>query len=293
MRVTDQQMAQQMKDQIDSAYTLMSQTQTQLATGKRINTPSDDPVGTAVVLDLQGRLAQNTQFSTTATDTQQWLQTTDSALSGVSTALTQARTLGVQAANQALTLDEQQAIATNIAQLIQQAVDSANGSYAGRYVLSGTQTTTLPFSYNSANNVVSYQGDSAPIQREISPGVMMTINTSGGAALNPAFAAMTKLYQDVQSGNSSQISADLAPIDSAQSQLMVSQANVGASLNRIQAVQTSLQSTNFNLTSQSSNLSDVDFASASVDFSERQAAYQAILQASAKVVQPSLIEFLK
>lgn len=293
MRISDQQMVQQMKDQIDSAYAAMAQTQTELATGKQINAPSDNPVGTAVALDLQGRLAQNTQFSTTATDTQQWLQTTDTALSGVNDALIKARTLGVQAANATMTADEQQAIAANIGQVIQQAVDSANSNYAGRYVLSGSQTSTVPFTYDATNATATYQGDNASIQREISPGVLMTVNTPGGAALNPAFAAMTQLYQDVKAGNVSQISADLAPIDSAQSQIMVSQANVGASLNRTQAVQTSLQSINLNLTSQSSAVTDVDFASATLDFSEQQTAYQAILQASAKAVQPSLLQFLQ
>lgn len=293
MRITDQQMAQQMKDQINSAYELMAQTQTQLATGRRINSPSDDPVGTAVVLDLQGRLAQNAQFSSTVTDTKQWLQTTDTAISGVNDALIQARTLGVQAANGALTSDERQAIAANIGQLIQQSVDSANGSYAGRYVLSGSQTNTAPFVYNAASGAVTYQGDSVQMQREIGPGVLMNINTPGGTALSPAFAAMTQLMQDVTSGSTTQISNDLQPIDAAQSGIMVAQANVGASLNRIQAADSSLQSTNLAMTTQSSSLTDVDFASASVDFASRQAAYQAILQASAKATQQSLIEFLK
>ena len=286
-------MAQQMKDQINSAYELMAQTQTQLATGRRINSPSDDPVGTAAVLDLQGRLAQNAQFSTTVSDTKQWLQTTDTAISGVNDAMIQARTLGVQAANGVLTTDERQSIAANISQLIQQSVDSANGSYAGRYVLSGSQTNTAPFVYNATSGAVTYQGDTVQMQREIGPGVLMNINTPGGTALSPAFAAMTKLMQDVASGSSSQISADLQPIDAAQSGIMVAQANVGASLNRIQAADSSLQSTNLAMTTQSSSYTDVDFASASVDFASRQAAYQAILQASAKATQQSLIEFLK
>jgi flagellar hook-associated protein 3 FlgL len=207
--------------QINTAYDQMAQTQTELATGRQLNVPSDNPAGTAVVLDLQGQLAQKSAFTSTATDTQQWMQTTESAISGVNQVLTQARSLGVQAANGTLTQSDRQAIAANLQPLIQQGVNSANGTYAGHYVLSGTLTNTAAFSYNAGTGAVTYQGKNGQIQREVSPGQMMAINTTGGQALNPAFSAMTQLLQDVQSGSSTQISADLQTVDTAPSTLLV------------------------------------------------------------------------
>ncbi len=75
--------------------------------------------------------------------------------------------------------------------------------------------------------------------------------------------------------------------------MLLAQAGVGAGINRIQQVQTAIQAAQTNLTGQISNLVDANVAQASIDFSTRQATYQASLSAAAKVVQPSLLEFLK
>ncbi len=291
MRIGNQQIVDLTQYQINQAYESMAQAQTVLSTGKRINSPSDDPVGSAQAIELQGQLAESNQFSSTATDTLSWLQTTDTALTSISTALTQARSIAVQGANGTLTPDEQQALAANVTQLLQQAVQSANSTYNGRYVLSGYRTNTQPFV--QSGNTVTYQGDNGVIQREISPGQYMQINTPGSQALPAVFSSLTQLVTDLNAGNTSAVSADIGTIDSAQNGLLLAQATVGAGVNRITAEQSTLQSTQTTLTGQISNLVNADMAQAAIDFSTRQATYQAALNAAAKVIQPSLLDFLK
>ena len=293
MRVSDQQIIALTQFQLNADYEQLAQAQTVLATGRQINTPSDNPIGAAAALELQGTLAQTNQFSSTASDTLSWLQTTESSLGGVADMLTQARTLAVQAANGTLTPDERQAIASNLGQLLQQAVQNANGTYSGRYVLSGFKTNTAPFTLTPSG--VQYNGDGGQMVREISAGQTMQINTPGNTpALGAAFNAMYQLQQDVQNNNGSAIgSTDLAAIDSANDQMLVAQANVGAGINRIQSDQNTLQTTQNSLTGQISTLVDANMAQAAVNFSTYQATYQAALSAASKIMQPTLLQFLQ
>jgi len=295
MRVSDQQITNLERYDINAAYDRLAQAQTTLSTGKAINTPADNPSGAAAAVELQGNVAQNTAFSATASDTLNWLQATDASLGGVNDVLVQARTLAVQGANGTLTSDQRAAIANSVQQLLGQAVQSANGTYGNRYVLGGYQTNTPPFTVNTSGPTgVTYQGDNNAIQREVAPGQTMQINTTGSTALPAVFAALSKLHDDLQSNNTAALGgADLQSIDDAHTGLLTTQATVGARVNQVQAVQGQLETSGLNLSGQLSNLVDADYAQAAIDFSSRQATYQAALTAAAKAVQPSLLEFLK
>jgi flagellar hook-associated protein 3 FlgL len=296
MRISDQQILALAQYQMNADYDQLAQAQLVLSTGRQINTPADNPVGAAAALELQDHQAQTNSFSTTASDTLSWLQTTDTSLSSVNDALIQARTLAVQGGDTTLTQDQRQAIAANVAQLLQTAVQAANATYDGRYVLSGYKTGTIPFTITTNGGVtaVTYQGDGNAIQREISPGQMMQINTPGSTALPQVFAAIAQLQGDLQSGNTAAISGtDLQALDDAHDGLLVAQAGVGANINRIQSVQSTIETTQLNLSNQYSQLVDANMAEAATNFSERQATYQAALSAAAKVIQPTLLDFLK
>lgn len=296
MRISDQQMLAQSQYQMNADYDQLAQAQLVLSTGRQINTPADNPVGAAAALELQDHQAQTDSFNTTATDTLGWLQTTDTGLSTINDTLIQVRSLAVQGGDAALTQDQRQAMAANVSQLLQTAVQAANATYDGRYVLSGYKTSTAPFAITTTGGItsVTYQGDGNAIQREVGPGQMMQINTPGSTALPQVFAAIAQLQNDLQSGNTAAISgADLQALDDAHDGLLVAQAGVGANINHIQSVQNTIQTTQLNLSNQYSQLVDANMATAATNFSERQATYQAALNAAAKVIQPTLLDFLK
>lgn len=295
MRISDQQIASMREYQVNAAYEQLAQAETVVSTDRNINAPSDDPYGTAVALRLQGSLDQNTVFTSAASDTLTWLQTTTSALQGVSTALTQARTLAVQGANDTLTSDQRQDLAAQVGQLVQQGLQSANMDYAGRYVLAGYQTGTVPFTLGSGAAAVTYNGDAGAMTREVSPGVTMQMNTPGSTAGVPAaFTAMLQLQSDLENGNVSNIGgADITAIDQANNGLLVSQATVGASATRVTALQNTLSTQQNSLKAQYSNIVDADIAQASITYSTDQATYQAAITVAGKAVEPSLLSFLQ
>jgi len=281
MRISEQQIIALTQYDMNAAYESMAQAQTTLATGKTINTPSDNPIGAAVALQLQGHIDQNKGFEQTASDSLGWLQATDAGLSGVNDVVLQARTLAVQGVNGALTNSQRKDIVANVDQLIQQAMQSANGTYGQRYVLGGFASDKPPFIGGQNGAVPTFQGDPNG-----------QINTTGDV-LNPVFQALTQIRNDLQSGNTAALGgADLQQIDSAHDGLLMAQTTVGARINRVQAVQDTLQMAGLNLSGQLSQTVGADFAQASVTFAERQATYQAALTVASKVIQPSLLEFL-
>ncbi|HEY8285521.1 MAG TPA: flagellar hook-associated protein FlgL [Chloroflexota bacterium] len=295
MRISEQQVADLRNFEVNSAYDQLIQAQTTLSSGRQINAPSDNPAGTGTALSLQDELAQNTAFTSTANDTESWMQTTTNALNGVNDALLAVRTLGVQGANGTLTADERTALANQVGQLIQQGAQSANATYNGQYVLSGQKTLTVPFTTATSGGLttVAYQGDSVPISRELSSGLVSQVSIPGSNALPAVFGAMSQLQADLLGGDSATISGDLATIDKAQGGLLLAQTTAGAITNRVTAVQGSLQSQHTTLTAQWSGIVDANFAQASVTFNQRLATYQASLTAAGKVVQSSLMDFLK
>jgi flagellar hook-associated protein 3 FlgL len=296
MRISNQQVTDMREYQVNNAYDLLTQAQTVLSTGRQINSPADNPAGTGTALSLQDQLAQNAAFLTTANDAESWMQTTSNALNGVNSALLSVRTLGVQGANDTLTQDERAALANQVGQLIQQGVQAANATYNGQYVLSGQKTLTIPFTAATAGDgstSVTYQGDGGAINRELNSGMVSQINVPGSNALPGVFSAMSQLQSDLLTGSAATISGDLATIDRAQSGLLLAQTTGGAITNRITAVQGSLQTAVTTLTTQYSGIVNADFAKATVDFSARSTTYQAALTAAARVVQSSLMDFLK
>ena len=117
----------------------------QMSTGKRVNLPSDDPVAAALEVQnqtLSGSVDQYTANTTTVLD---MVQTADSSLNSVVTQLTQAVTLGTEAANGTVNSSQLQTIAQQVQGIIQSVAMQANTAYHGLYLFAGTNTTSTPF----------------------------------------------------------------------------------------------------------------------------------------------------
>src|SRR3984957_15344659 len=121
----------------------------QLSTGKRVNLPSDDPAAAAADVQNQALQSQNDQYLQNTTNLEGSLQTADSTLSSVVTALNQAISLGVQGGNGGMSPTQQQAIAQQVQAIQSQVVQLANTSYQGSYLFGGTTTQTPPFALDS------------------------------------------------------------------------------------------------------------------------------------------------
>ncbi len=147
----------------------MAKTQLQLSTGKRIVTPSDDPVGSVKVVDLKGAIGRVEQYQTNADNAHSRLKQEESVLFGITNLLQRAHVLGVQGNNTAvLSADDTQAIADEITLLVDELEALANTRDAsGEYIFAGYKSGTKPFTRTAADTY-TYSGDQGQRQLQIS-----------------------------------------------------------------------------------------------------------------------------
>ncbi len=302
-RITQQMTAQNLLTNINSALDREDTTQEELSTGKKINQPSDNPYGTSLALQLNNQISNLTTYSNNVTDGTGWAQAGNAALTDITNSVQRIRELVVQASNGTQSQGDMSADADEVNQLIDQIKQDANTQYNGQYIFSGSATGTEPYPAGSSD---AYAGNTGQVTRTIGPNTSLAVNadlssvlgtgqtTSGqpagdGQLLN----TLRNIADDMQSGNSSALSAtDLSQLDTNLNSLTGLTANVGATTDRLQMASSRIQSLQASDAQSLSNTQDADMAQTEVDFSTEQAALTAALQAGAKIVQQSLMDFL-
>jgi flagellar hook-associated protein 3 FlgL len=296
MRVTQGMLNQQMVTDLENNYSQLSQLQNEVATGKSINTPADNPVGAGLVMQYNSQLAYYNQYSNNAQAAQQWLSNTDSTMTQAQSVLQDARDLAVQGASDSETEADRNAIASQVDQLYQQLVTLGNTQYNGQYIFGGNNTGTAPYPTSGAENQTT---DTGSVLYDVGSGTHIAVNTTGndyfGAANGPdnAFGLLTQLSTDLKDNNGSAISGLLSQFDSRLNTMSAAQADVGARTNRVTMVQNSLQSMTNNITTQLSNTQDADMGQVITSLTTAQTVQQASLEVASQVMVPTLADFLK
>jgi flagellar hook-associated protein 3 FlgL len=146
MRVTAAMVRSRILYNMSSALDVLQVTQTQIASGKRILKPSDDPVGMSKALNLRTVLRDNQQFMENIDDATGWMTGTEAAVSDMVMLLTELKEAAVSGSNDTKGEPERAAIAEQIEHLLESLIDMANTKYGDRYVFAGTHTLTRPYS---------------------------------------------------------------------------------------------------------------------------------------------------
>lgn len=308
MRITNQMMANRILQNLNANLALMNSSSEQLSTGKRIQRPSDDPIGASRSLQLRTSVHETEQFIRNVSTATSWMEGADAAMSDATVTLQRARELAVQGANGTLADESLGAIADEVDQLISHLVQTANADHGGRYVFGGFQTTNPPFTETTGPvpagwiqpvggqmvTGVTYNGDSGKISYEIASGVTTTVNVPGDSLFGDAFQALINLRDNLRSRNQSQISnVSLAEIDQATDNLLGWQADLGARTNQLESTNNRLQDLKTNFQQLLSENEDADIAEVIMKLKMQENVYQAALNTGARVIQPTLMDFLK
>jgi flagellar hook-associated protein 3 FlgL len=201
--------AAQFDNNIDTVQDQLNTVEQQIETGQQLFTPGQNPTATSIVLPLQEQLASQTQYQTNLTTDQSLLQNTDSALQDVSSSISQANTLLLSGLGTTSTATENQALADQVGTIIQGLVNTANSTFQGQYLFSGSPSQTPPFQI-LASGAVRYNGDQSSINSNVGPGLVTPNNIDGitafgaistpvGADVDPALTLQTNL-SDLNNG---------------------------------------------------------------------------------------------
>ena len=280
----------------------LSRTQLQLATGKRILTPSDDPAGATKALDLQRYLETNKQFLSNMGFARSRLETQETALASVTDLLDRANELAIQGNNATASATDRAAIAAEVDQLLEQMLALANTRDSnGEYLFGGLRREDAAFTRNvdpvSGTVTFDYDGDDQQRQIQVSEvrriadadtGQDIFMNVAGAAS---AFDILAKLAADLRTPGAS-LSDSIGNIQLAMQQVLDVRARGGARLNALDDLGNINEDLAVTLESQLSEIKDLDYAEAVSRMNRQLLAYQASQQSYARLSQLSLFNFL-
>lgn len=299
VRVTNLMMVNDLKRNINTNMERLAKYQEQLSTGRKLNKLSDDPSGLVKVMRLRTNITQNEQYLRNIGDAVNFMETVDSSLNDLNQVLQRIRDLTVEVSNSTNDDGAKQAVAEELQTLRDHLKMVANNTYGSKYIFAGSNVSVAPC------GDTEWKGNSNNVEAEIGPGVVMEINIdmtsffgnpSGVDELgNPdggIFAAIDVLLEDINNGTADDISANLDNLDAKIDDLLFKRATIGARINRMELQENRLENTNLSLTDLLANYEDADLAEVSMNLQMQENVYTASLAAGAKIIQPTLVDFL-
>lgn len=294
MRVTTGMIYSMTSVNITKQYEEMFIENEKITSGKRINRPSDDPIGVPKVLDYRTLLGTLDQYKKNVQQGTNLLRYTESALAQAGDVLTEAKTLAEQMATGSYSEAQRKALAVQAEQLFRQMLQIANTRISGRYIFSGFKTDTMPFTADDNFNV-TYHGDDNRVRLAVQQNSTVEVNITGQAAFLDAtnvFAVLRDLRTALRENDQAAIGRVLPRIDDAMNQIVTVRAYVGTSLKELEAVSSVLDDIKLNAETLLSDTEDTDLADAVTKLAQRQMVYEASLKSTAMITQLSLVNFV-
>jgi flagellar hook-associated protein 3 FlgL len=291
MRVTHASIAKNVLANLQTNVNRLNETQQRLSSGKQINRPSDSPGGTVSSMELRSSLAQQQQYKRNADDGIAWLNVTDSALQGVDEKVTRARSLVLEGMSGGSSPASRQALAAEIRELSESIRSDANTSYLNRPVFGGTGAAAEAFP-----KAGGFAGDSAQVLRTVGTNTKVAVNVDGRAVFGDGNDSIFNVLSDIATkleSNSDALTGELDRLDTRAATIRNGLSTVGARTNQLERMRQAADDMALNVSQSLSDVEDIDLPQTITELQLQQTAYQAALAAGARVVQPSLVEFLR
>ena len=276
--------------------------QDQISSGKQLRRPSDSPTGTVTALQLRGEVRANKKYSANADDATGRLGTVQDTLQNVSERLQKVRLLTLEAASAGggSTPQANVARAAEIDQIKGTLIQFANTKYLDRPVFGGSTPDADAYGVGGtyrgevAGETTRLIGPNAKVRVDVrGPEVFGEDMVNGAPNETQLFRVLDSLSTAMRTGDAAGIQTGLKNLDKATEIVNTTLSDVGARYNRVTQMKQSAEDRLMSVSSQLSDIEDVDLPKAIMELQLQQTSYQAALAATAKVIQPSLIDFLR
>ena len=292
-RVTQTMMSDRSVAGMQMSLQRLARTQEQLTTGRIINRPSDSPIDATSAMTLRAGSAEQAQYLRNTQDGLGWLGTADATLTSMSDRVRKARELGLQGANTGgMNASSRNAVATEIEQIRDGLVKLANTTYLDRPILGGVTAGGKAYDDTGA-----YVGTPGQVLRTVGPGVKVDVSVDAVTVMGPdgdnVFDTLTALANAVRAGDSAATAKGLDGLSAAGNRIVTALADVGSRTVRVEGAERAALDAQLNLSTALSEVENVDLPKALMELKLQETAYQAALASTARVMQPSLIDFLR
>lgn len=294
MRVSEMMLFNSVGNRLHRQTNSLLKTQEQVSSGKRINHPSDDPIGHAQVINYEKSLAESEQYLRNIGQVNTFLSITETALQSVEDQLVRAHELSVQMANGIHNATDRMNAALEVQQIYDQLIALANTKQGEEYIFAGDETRTVPFQANG-----TYQGDSGESNISIGAGATVIKNIPGDRVFKGAgggidlFTTVKNLQTALETNDLTGVQTALTSLTTAQDQVLNERAVVGARFNRAETSANVLEDFKLTISDLKSDLEDVDITRAISDLVLQQNILETTRATSARLLQRTLLDFLR
>lgn len=300
MRVTQNMSADTSLYNIQQGRAKLDRLQELTSSGTAVNRPSDDPINTRLLLDIVDKVKSTDQYSSNITKSEIWQKFTNTALTGMSDTLQQARTLAGTISDGISDASFINGVVSQLQALKQQMIDMGNTQMGDQYIFGGADNSMPPFS----GTAPYYAGDESSINIEIGNNASpMAINIPGNQVLTASTSSqiygsvdILKTFDDlisaVQVNDVTGIRASSLDLESGAKLLFNAITDVGSRLTRLDSFTRMNENTRNTLMTVYSNTQTVDYAKLGVELSQQQIAFEASLSATAKLSKLSLLDYM-
>jgi flagellar hook-associated protein 3 FlgL len=297
-RITQRSVSATMLSGLQSNMARMQKLQEQLSSGKEVSRPSDNPVKTVEAMQFRSGIRRTEQYARNADDGLALLGITDAALTDSLNMTRRVRDLTLQGMNATTTPLAAAALATEIDTLREGLLGMANSRYLDRPIFGGN--TNSSDAYDAGGG---FLGDKGAVTRTVAPGVKVDVNVNGpdvfGAAGDPSrlFDVLAGISAALRgqpvAGGVTSLDDGLSKLDVAVDRVITTLGQVGARFNRVETMRNAAEDRLISMTTSLSEAEDIDLPKTIVELQMQEVAYKAALGATARVVQPSLLDFLR
>ncbi|MDA1192046.1 MAG: flagellar hook-associated protein FlgL [Candidatus Poribacteria bacterium] len=302
MRVTLQNRAITLQKAIRDHSSDTAKSTEQIASGKRVQRPSDDPSAVRQSMLARAQLAQTEQFLSNIDIGLADLDMAESVLSQISGRLTRAQELASSASDGAVSTSARAAMALEVDAIIDEVVALSNSQFRGRYIFGGENTLQPPFVRNG--DQVTYNGSDSGTLRRISADSPLVETTSSGAGIffvnrnasnvvqDGVFAGLVALKQGMETNNQQTIVGTISTLRTELDRIVAGRIAVGARGERLELTKNRLQDQQLQLIDLKSTLEDADLSQSITNLQRQQLALQASMSVTASIVPTSLLDLL-
>ena len=304
MRVTNNTMVHSIVRYLTRQNEALFDRQNIIASGKKINKPSDDPLGMGRVLDYRQTIASIEQYQTNIQRGKTRLDVVEANLDLVDDLLQVVRAIAQDEAGG--TTESRQRAAESLKDLYDQILDQANSKLHDNYLFSGYQTKTAPFSRDDTQATtfdqftVTYNGDAGDMQFIVADNTTITMQADGQPIFHNAasgginiFDAMRDLIVGLENDDTAAISTQSGLLDQGQTQIQDIRSANAPILYQLKTTENHWEHYKPKIEDLLGTEENADITRAIVELQSLELAYQSTLATAARIIQPGLISFLQ
>ncbi|MGR9048798.1 flagellar hook-associated protein FlgL [Halobacillus faecis] len=293
MRVTQSMLSNNMLRNLSDSYRNMGKYQEQLSTGKKISRPSQDPVVAMKGINYRQQVTEVEQFQRNIGEVHNWMDNSDAALDKATQAMQRVRELTVQASNDTYDEGQRENIAKEIRQLKEHIGSIANTKVNDKYIFNGSNTTEAPFDMDDLEGSVPPWND--PVNIEVSSGVKIQTNVTPGNVFNQQLFEDLENFASALEGDTTQrdLGDFIESFDGHIGNIVNERADLGARMNRVELIEDRLESQKVSATKMMSDNEDADIEKVITDLKTQESVHRAAMGVGARIIQPTLMDFLR